>query len=125
MATTSKKRKRTGQSKPASRRSGARRTKAATSRSAKKRNPRRSATRRAAVAAPKSKSTQMLEHLQRPEGATLDELMALTGWQAHSVRGFLSGTVRKRLNLPLHSDVEDDTRRYRIEPEDRAERASS
>jgi hypothetical protein len=51
--------------------------------------------------------------------------MALSGWQAHSVRGFLSGTVRKRLNLPLHSDVKDDTRRYRIEPEGGAEPATS
>jgi hypothetical protein len=42
------------------------------------------------------------------EGATLDELMALSGWQAHSVRGFLSATIRKRLNLPRHSDVKDD-----------------
>jgi hypothetical protein len=125
MATTSKKRKPTGQPKPASRRSAARQTKAAASRSAKKRNAKRSGARRAAAAAPKSKSMQMLEHLQRPEGATLNELMALSGWQAHSVRGFLSGTVRKRLNLPLHSDVKDDTRRYRIEPKDRADRASS
>jgi len=62
-----------------------------------------------------SKSAQVLELLARPDGATLAELMEVTGWQAHSVRGFLSATVRKRMKLPLRSDVPDHARRYWIE----------
>jgi hypothetical protein len=44
----------------------------------------------------------------------LAELIALTGWQAHSVRGFLSGTVRTKLGLPLTSEAAADGRRYRV-----------
>ncbi len=48
-------------------------------------------------------------------GATIVELMAATGWQAHSVRGFLSGTVKKRMNLNVLSEKNDKgTRHYRI-----------
>jgi hypothetical protein len=43
--------------------------------------------------------------------------MKSTGWQAHSVRGFLSGTVRKRLGLALISEAGDSGRRYRIDDE--------
>ena len=42
-----------------------------------------------------SKKAQVIELLRRPEGATLWELMQATGWQAHSVRGFLSGSLVK------------------------------
>ena len=75
--------------------------------------------------AKRTKSAMVLALLGRKEGATLAELMGATGWQAHSVRGFLSGTVRKRLNLPLHSKVTDDVRRYRIEGDAGSRRASS
>jgi hypothetical protein len=44
-----------------------------------------------------SKSDLVLRALKRKSGVSLDELCKLTGWQAHSVRGFLSGTVRKKL----------------------------
>jgi hypothetical protein len=51
----------------------------------------------------------------RPEGATLSELMKETGWQAHSVRGFLSGTLKKKMGLPIHSAKSPDgARTYRI-----------
>jgi hypothetical protein len=51
----------------------------------------------------------------RPEGATLSELMKETGWQAHSVRGFLSGTLKKKMGLPIHSAKSPDgARAYRI-----------
>ena len=48
-----------------------------------------------------SKSDLVLRALRRKSGASLDELCKLTGWQAHSVRGFLSGTVRKKLGLEV------------------------
>jgi Protein of unknown function (DUF3489) len=47
-------------------------------------------------------------------GARLDVLVKETGWQKHSVRGFLAGTVRKKLKLPLVSEKIDGVRSYRI-----------
>jgi hypothetical protein len=62
-----------------------------------------------------SKATKVLDLLKRPDGATLAELMKATGWQAHSVRGFLSGTVSKKLGLAVTSSkVEDGERTYSI-----------
>jgi hypothetical protein len=50
-----------------------------------------------------SKTATMLQLLRRPGGAALAELMAATEWQAHSVRGFLSGTLRKKMGLKIES----------------------
>ena len=62
-----------------------------------------------------SKAAKVLDLLKRAEGATLGELMKATGWQAHSVRGFLSGTVSKKLGLAVTSTkVEDGERTYSI-----------
>jgi hypothetical protein len=44
-----------------------------------------------------TKSAKMIRLLTRPNGATTRELMTATAWRAHSVRGFLSGTVRKKM----------------------------
>jgi hypothetical protein len=67
------------------------------------------------VTATSSKSDQVLILLKRSGGATLDDLMNATKWQSHSVRGFLSGTVRKRMGLKLVSELgEQGLRRYRI-----------
>ena len=53
--------------------------------------------------------------VSRPEGATLSELMQAIGWQAHSVRGFLSGTLKKKMGLRVASSkLQDGQRTYRI-----------
>jgi hypothetical protein len=59
-----------------------------------------------------SKSDLVLRALRRKSGVSLDELCKLTGWQAHSVRGFLSGTVRKKLGHEVirQSDARGVTR---------------
>ncbi len=65
---------------------------------------------------PRSKQATIVELLQRPEGATIAAVMAATGWQQHSVRGFLAA-VRKKLGLRLVSDKVGDERVYRILPQ--------
>ncbi|MCB1391034.1 MAG: DUF3489 domain-containing protein [Rhodobacteraceae bacterium] len=63
-----------------------------------------------------TKAAVVLDLLRRESGASVEELMASCGWQAHSVRGFLSGTVRKKLALPLVSEKgKDGVLRYRID----------
>ncbi|MBX9729017.1 MAG: DUF3489 domain-containing protein [Sphingopyxis sp.] len=49
--------------------------------------------------------------LQRPEGASIAEMMSATGWQQHSVRGVLSGTLRKK-GVEVVSLIRDGERRY-------------
>jgi hypothetical protein len=61
------------------------------------------------------KTTQILDLLKRPGGVTSKELMSTTGWQAHSVRGFLSGTVGKKMGLTVVSTKgEDGERTYSV-----------
>jgi hypothetical protein len=62
-----------------------------------------------------SKHDLILDLLRRKQGASLADLQKASGWQAHSVRGFLAGTVKKRLGLKLTSDKsKDGERRYGI-----------
>ena len=61
-----------------------------------------------------NKQTKLLELLRRPAGATLAALSNASGWQQHSVRGFLAGVVRKKLGLELVSSLEADQRIYRV-----------
>ena len=62
-----------------------------------------------------SKAAKILDLLKRPDGATLGELMKTTGWMAHSVRGFLSGTVGKKMGLAVASTKgEDGERTYSV-----------
>ena len=58
-----------------------------------------------------SKVSAILELLKRPGGATAKELMKATGWQPHSVRGFLSGTLRKKMGLEVISAKSADGER--------------
>ena len=61
-----------------------------------------------------SKQARVLRLLLRPNGATVATIIESTGWQPHSVRGFLAGVVRKKLGLKLASEKSDGGRIYRI-----------
>ena len=62
-----------------------------------------------------SKQAQVIALLRRPTGATLDDLIAATGWQRHTVRGVLSGALKKRLGLSIRSEkTTGSPRTYRI-----------
>jgi hypothetical protein len=65
-------------------------------------------------APPDSKQSRIIAMLREPNGATLTAMMKATGWQKHSVRGFLTAVVRKRLKLQLTSKKEDGNRIYQI-----------
>jgi hypothetical protein len=67
---------------------------------------------------PGSKQSRVITMLQSPAGATIAAMMQATGWQQHSVRGFLAGVVRKRLKLKLESKKVDDSRVYLIAKHD-------
>ena len=73
------------------------------------------AAKRAGATRDGSKAASILDLLKRPDGATLAELMKSTGWQAHSVRGFLSGTVGKKMGLTVTSSkAEEGERTYSV-----------
>jgi hypothetical protein len=61
-----------------------------------------------------TKAECIIALLKRPAGATLNEIMAETSWQAHSIRGFISGQLSKRLGLRIQSFKRDGERVYRI-----------
>ena len=71
-----------------------------------------------------SKQSRVIALLQSPTGATIEAMMKTTGWQQHSVRGFLAGVVRKRLELKLGSKKVDGNRVYQIASADRGKTAS-
>jgi hypothetical protein len=66
------------------------------------------------VPAPPTKGQRILALLVRPSGATLAEIMATTGWQPHSVRGFISAQIRKRMGYNVQSFGRNGVRVYRI-----------
>ena len=62
-----------------------------------------------------TKTEAVISLLRHKNGASFGDLQSVTGWQAHSVRGFLSGTVKKKLNLALSSQLTaKGERRYQI-----------
>ena len=63
---------------------------------------------------PASKQARVIAMLKSPAGATINAMMKATGWQQHSVRGFLAGVVRKRLKLKLGSKKVDGKRVYKV-----------
>ena len=68
----------------------------------------------AAAPRPEGKLATLTTLLRRVQGATLDELTAATGWQAHSIRGAISGALKKKQGLEIASVKADGVRTYRI-----------
>lgn len=64
-----------------------------------------------------SKQARVIALLRSPAGTTIAAMMQATGWQQHSVRGFLAGVIRKKLNLKLESIKVNGNRIYRIDDE--------
>ncbi len=61
-----------------------------------------------------SKQTRVIDILRSSDGTSIASMMKLTGWQQHSVRGFLAGVVKRKLGLKLSSETKDGVRLYRI-----------
>jgi hypothetical protein len=61
-----------------------------------------------------TKLAKLIAALDAPGGADLSALMGVTGWQSHSVRGALAGTLKKRMGLVIESEKREGVRFYRI-----------
>ena len=70
------------------------------------------------------KKAEVIALMKRAKGATLAEIIKATGWQAHTVRGFLAGVVRKKLDLTLQSEKAEGERTYRVIDNDAAPQAA-
>jgi hypothetical protein len=103
-------------------------TKTPAPKTANRRRPRKAETRVARTAArtksaakvakptapEKGKIANVIAMLRRPKGASITDLCKATGWQAHSVRGALSGRIKKKLGFKVTSEKPDGVRVYRI-----------
>lgn len=67
-----------------------------------------------ASAKPRGKIGLLVDLLSRPEGATIEKLMSATGWQAHSVRGAISGALKRQRGLAATSEKNNGVRVYRL-----------
>ena len=76
--------------------------------------PARNDRRRTTITEPTGKLGAMVQLLKRPDGAVLADMMAATGWQAHSVRGAMSGALKKGFGYVIASDKTETGRVYRI-----------
>jgi hypothetical protein len=72
-----------------------------------------------------TKGARIVAMLRAPAGATIASMIAASGWQPHSVRGFLAGVVRKRLKLNLISEKGDGGRIYRVKDSRRKPNSNS
>ena len=70
--------------------------------------------RKALPKSPSSKLDQIISALRAPKGATIAQLVTLTGWQAHSVRGAMSGALKKGRGFKITSTKSGDERVYKI-----------
>ena len=71
--------------------------------------------RKASAAAPKTKLSQLESMLRRKEGATIAQIATILDWQPHSVRGAISGSLKKKQGLTINSEKTEDGRHvYRI-----------
>jgi len=61
-----------------------------------------------------TKQAVLIDMLKRDEGATIDQIVEATGWQRHTVRGAISGALKKKLGLTVTSEKVEGTRIYRI-----------
>src|SRR5258707_8100308 len=71
--------------------------------------------RKQAASKPKTKLAQLEAMLRRPDGATVEQISKSLDWQVHSVRGAMSGALKKKQGLTITSEKTDNRRRgYRI-----------
>ena len=61
-----------------------------------------------------TKLAEIIRLLSRKNGTTINDMVTATGWQAHSVRGANSGTIKKKLGLKIVSEKQNGARRYRV-----------
>jgi hypothetical protein len=105
---------RSKKSKPRQRNVAARQTARKASEGKQKRQSPMDAPKSAGKLRADSKQAGVIAMLRAPAGATIAAMAGATGWQPHSIRGFLAGVVRKKLGLNLISEADDTGRVYRI-----------
>jgi hypothetical protein len=81
---------------------------------AAKKAPRQEQAKTSASLRENTKLATVIAMLRRKEGATIEQLVKATGWQAHSVRGALSGALKKNLGLAISSTKTDGVRTYLV-----------
>ena len=88
--------------------------KAASTKATSPRKPAAAVTVEATAAAPTGKLGVVVALMRRTEGATVQQMSEATGWQAHSVRGAMSGALKKKHGLTIISETSEAGRVYRI-----------